>query len=227
MTLIGRSEGAVIVPRIASNQPQDVKNVILLGASSQTLYDLVVEKINRNILSARNHWDSNKDGHLSIKETIIHPEAGLTVPNASLSSDNDLLSSQQWYPGIDTNNDGMINIDAELVPFASILHSQIESDPWYQSHKHIRPTIETIENLATQNILILQGEKDIQTTIDQALLLEQKLTELRHNDHTLITYPGLGHTFYPAKGPNELLGPIQEYVLADLYTWLKDPDRDD
>lgn len=147
-------------------------------------------------------------GYLSIEETIIHPEAGLTVPNASLSKNNDLLR-QQWYPSIDTDSDDMIDIDAELTPFASTLLSQIGSDPWYQSHKRIQPTIETIENLATQNILILQGEKDIQTTIDQALLLEQKLTELKHHDHTLITYHGLGHTFYPADGPNELLDPFK------------------
>ena len=179
-----------------------------------------ISKINRNILLARNDWDTNKNGRLSIEETIMHPEAGLTVPNASLSNINsDLLSYQQWYPGIDTDSDNMIDIDGELIPFASTLLSQIESDRWYQSHKQIQPTIETIENLATQDILILQGEKDIQTTTDQALLLEQKLTELKHHDYTLITYPGLGHTFYTAEGPNELLGPIQEYVLADLHMW--------
>ncbi len=35
--------------------------------------------------------------------------------------------------------------------------------------------------------------------VEQALLLGQKLTELRHPDHKLITYPGLGHTFYPVQ----------------------------
>ena len=222
VTLIGHSEGAVIVPRIASKQPQDVKNVVLMGASSQTLYDLVIEKTNRTILLARNYWDYDKDGRLSLEEVIVHPEGRLTVLNASSPSTDNLLRQQQWYPGIDTDNDNMIDIDNELIPFASTLLSQIESDPWYQSHKHIQPTIEIIENLGTQNILILQGEKDIQTNIEQALLLEQKLTELKHPDHTLITYPGLGHTFYPAEGPNELLGPIQDYVLADLHAWLKE-----
>jgi predicted esterase len=44
ITLIGHSEGAVIVPRIASSQPEVVKNIVQLGASSQTLYDLVIDK---------------------------------------------------------------------------------------------------------------------------------------------------------------------------------------
>ena len=132
------------------------------------------------------------------------------------------MLGQLWYPGIDTDSNNLIDIDNELLPFASTLLSQIESDPWYQSHKQIQSTIVIIENLGTQNILILQGEKDIQTNIEHALLLEQKLTELKHPDHTLITYPRLGHTFYPAEGPNELLGPIQDYVLADLHAWLKE-----
>jgi hypothetical protein len=115
ITLIGHSEGAVIAPRIASKQPQDVKNVVLMGASSQTLYDLVIEKTNRNLFLARNYWDDDKDARLSIEEVIVHPEAGLTIPNASSTSNNNLLG-QQWYPGIDTDNDNMIDIDNELIP---------------------------------------------------------------------------------------------------------------
>ena len=37
ITLIGHSEGAVIAPRIASKQPQDVKNVVLMGTSSDII----------------------------------------------------------------------------------------------------------------------------------------------------------------------------------------------
>jgi pimeloyl-ACP methyl ester carboxylesterase len=86
ISLIGHSEGAVMAPRIASKQPQDVKNVVLMGASSQTLYDLVIEKANRNLFLARNYWDYDKDGRLSLEEVIVHPEAGLTIPNASSPS---------------------------------------------------------------------------------------------------------------------------------------------
>src|SRR5918996_2993356 len=42
-------------------------------------------------------------------------------------------------------------------------------------------------------ILILQGENDTQTPVQQAFLLQQRLTEVNHPDHTLITYPDLGH----------------------------------
>jgi len=48
------------------------------------------------------------------------------------------------------------------------------------------------------SILIQHGENDSQSPIEDAFLLQQKLTELGHPDHSLITYPNLGHQFYPS-----------------------------
>ena len=42
------------------------------------------------------------------------------------------------------------------------------------------------------SILILQGENDTQTTLQQSFLLQQKLTSMNQPDHVLITYPNLG-----------------------------------
>ncbi len=77
----------------------------------------------------------------------------------------------------------------------------------------------------SSSILILQGESDILTPLEDALLLEQRLTEIGHPDHTLITYPGLGHYFYPEDYWSIAMGPIQDYVLRDLEAWLKEPAR--
>ena len=41
------------------------------------------------------------------------------------------------------------------------------------------------------SILILQGENDTQTPVQQVFLLQQRLTEVNHPDHTLIAYPNL------------------------------------
>ena len=46
-----------------------------------------------------------------------------------------------------------------------------------------------------------------------------------HPDHTLITYPGLGHTYSPVDRWLQLFGPPEDYVLSDLVIWLKDPGR--
>ncbi|MFL6471465.1 MAG: alpha/beta hydrolase family protein, partial [Nitrososphaeraceae archaeon] len=73
----------------------------------------------------------------------------------------------------------------------------------------------------SKSILMLNGENDTQTPVQQAFLLQQRLTEVNHPDHTLITYPNLGHLFYPSSEWQTGIGPIQEYVLADLYAWLE------
>jgi dipeptidyl aminopeptidase/acylaminoacyl peptidase len=79
-----------------------------------------------------------------------------------------------------------------------------------------------IGNISSANgILILNGENDSQTPVEQAFLLQQGLTEVNHPDHMLITYPNLGHSFYPSSQWQTAVGPIQEYVLADLYSWLE------
>ena len=70
-------------------------------------------------------------------------------------------------------------------------------------------------------ILLLNGENDSQTPVQQAFLLQQRLTEVNHPDHTLITYPNLGHVFYPSSQWITRFGPIEQYVLADLYSWLE------
>jgi uncharacterized protein len=57
--------------------------------------------------------------------------------------------------------------------------------------------------------------------VQQAFLLQQRLTDVNHPDHTLITYPNLGHQFYPSSRWFTEIGPIQQYVLADLYSWLE------
>jgi hypothetical protein len=64
-------------------------------------------------------------------------------------------------------------------------------------------------------------ENNSQTPVQQALHLQQRLTEIKHPDHTLITYPNLGHAFYPSSQWSTGIGPIEQYVLADLYAWLE------
>jgi uncharacterized protein len=257
ITILGISEGTTIAPRIAAERPDNVKNIVLMGAAAQTLYDIMYANlVNRTILFAQELWDDNHDGLLSLQEVLSHPGEYLTLPssstttsspataeiadNATATSNNTIVPNnntitttnmssaqpspqQQWYPGLDANNDNLIAIDQELIPFALALFEQTAADPWLQSHRQIEPNLIAIEKLRpTTGILLLQGEEDNQTYLEQALLLEQKLTQMKYPDHTLITYPGLGHTFHPAQGLLQPLGPIEDYVLADLHDWLKD-----
>ena len=68
---------------------------------------------------------------------------------------------------------------------------------------------------------MLNGENDSLTPIQQAFLLQQRLTEVNHPDLTSITYPNLGHQFYPSSLLSRGTGPIQQYVLAHIYSLLE------
>jgi hypothetical protein len=136
----------------------------------------------------------------------------------------------KWYPGIDPNEDGYISLIDERIPlwnqtFVYLTTAEYPGSKWMQSHFPLGKNLDIIKNV-TASILILQAEEDSQTPVTEAFLLEQILTDVEHQDHTLITYPGLGHSFYPKDGLLQWLGPIQDYVLSDLVNWLKDPDRD-
>ena len=48
-----------------------------------------------------------------------------------------------------------------------------------------------------------------------------KRSELNHPNHTLVTYPDLGHVLYPSSEWVTSFGPIPQYVLAALYAWPK------
>jgi hypothetical protein len=98
----------------------------------------------------------------------------------------------------------------------------------WRSFSSLTPNLDIIGNISNSTgILILNG--DTKTPVQQAFLMQQRLTEVNHPDHTLITYPGLGHDLSPAIGyyPGSSMyglqksGPIEDYALADLYSWLE------
>src|SRR5206468_3677334 len=100
---------------------------------------------------------------------------------------------------------------------------ELEGCPTYfKSLFALGSTLNMIGNVSsTTAILILNGENDSQTPVQQAFLLQQRLTEVNHPTHTLITYPNLGHLFYPSSQWSTGIGQIEQYVLADLYAWLE------
>jgi hypothetical protein len=142
-------------------------------------------------------------------------------------------TKHQLNPKYNTNNDAYISIDNELKPklIAQVKSLSVVTPDkkctgtcpiWVRSHYALEPTLSIIGNVPTKtSILILQGENDTQTPVQQALLLQQALIDKRHPDHTLITYPNLGHLFYPSSQWSTGFGPIQQNVLADLLSWLE------
>jgi pimeloyl-ACP methyl ester carboxylesterase len=67
ITIIGHSEGTVIAPRIAVNNPTKVKNIILIGAQAQNMRDAVYfQWVYLPLLYAEKILDHNHNGSISI-----------------------------------------------------------------------------------------------------------------------------------------------------------------
>ena len=223
ITILGHSEGTYIAPRIAIKDSK-VKNIVLMSAAAHNLYDILYFQLVERAIDQFQEIDTDDDGLLSIQEVIGLPS--VTVDQLIENSTGEWL----WLPGIDPNGDGYVSMYEEQLPqweqmFEWYISPEMPLYKWLQSHFALESNLDLISEVPA-SVLILQGEGDTQTPVSEALLLEQRLTEVMHPDHTLVTYPGLGHTFYPREGPLQWLGPIQDYVLSDLAAWLKDPERD-
>jgi hypothetical protein len=128
------------------------------------------------------------------------------------------------YISIDKQlNPSLVRTYEKLTAFNSSKCNSLGPCPlWWKSVSSLIPNLSIIGNVAkSTSILILNGQNDSQTPVEQAFLLQQRLTEVNHPDHTLITYPDLGHIFYPSSKWSTGIGPIEPYVLADLYSWLE------
>jgi alpha-beta hydrolase superfamily lysophospholipase len=241
ISILGHSEGTTLAPRVAIDNPDKVKNIVLMGALAQNMTEILsFQTVTLPVLYAKEVLDKNHNGSLSVQEAsqdqvfqaLIGGNISLILTE-NLPNGAGLLKSEY-----NLNKDAYIHIDTELKP-ALEAHSKsffspsssdssgkctnLEGCPIYErSFLAFEPNINIISKVpSTTSILILQGENDTATPLQEAFLLQQRLTEIRHPDHTLITYPNLGHNFYPSSQWQTSQGPIQEYVLRDLYLWLE------
>jgi uncharacterized protein len=230
ITLIGHSEGTMIIPRLAIDLNNNnnnnstgnltkVANIVLMSTVAQNLFDLLhAQVVDDTLAYAHQVLDKNHTGSFSIREPIELPE---------------LSEGVATYFGNSTT--GYIDIENELKPLLEQVFENITSGDteakcpvgtcplWIRSHGELEPTLSFIGNVSNStDILMMNGENDSQSTVQQAFLLEQRLTEVNHPDHTLITYPDLGHLFSPSSQWFTEFGPMEQYVLSDLHRWLSD-----
>jgi hypothetical protein len=179
--------------------------------------------------------DKNHTGMISIQQIAKDPFFRIyapLVPSSVLRTNNTKVITNALVKEFGTNDS--ISIDKQLNPLLMKSYENMTAlnlskcrsvslcPIWLRSHLGLITTLSIVGNVSkSTGILILNGENDSQTPVQQAFLLQQRLTEVNHPDHTLITYPNLGHVFYPSSQWETGLGPIQQYILADLYSWLE------
>jgi uncharacterized protein len=243
-TLIGHSEGTNIPPRVAVDNPDKVRNMVLMSPVAEKFRDMIYfQEVAHPLLYAKKVLDRNHDGLLSLSEASKNPIFSTMVGNLTLLLETTNGTKHQLNSKYNTNKDVYISIDNELKPAlvrvfendtspnASQLSAKcinIFACPSYgKSFSALGSVNSMIGNVSSNTgILILEGANDSQTPLEQALLLQQRLTEVNHPDHLIIVYPGLGHTFTPSNQWITSHGQIEEYVFQDIYEWLASPARE-
>ena len=235
ISVIGHSEGTIIAPRVAIDNSAKVKNLILMGAAAQNLIGDILryQVVDHPLEYAMQVLDKNHTGLISMQQIAKDPLLGFYLVSSSLlDSNNTKAITDSLVEKFGTT--GNVSIQKQIRPalikyyenqtaFNLSKCNNIRGCPvWLRSELNLIPTLSIIGNISNSTgILILNGENDSQTTVQQAFLLQQRLTDANHPDHTLITYPNLGHVFYPSPQWFTEIGPIEPYVLADLYAWLE------
>ena len=258
VTLIGHSEGTMITPRIAVDNPDKVRNIVLMGAVADSLKDLLYFQIVKNPLDyVKNNLNKSDNDTLTIKEVnddpilqdlvggnITHllqfPINYIIYLNKSSTDSRNSSSMNNTLDTIDIENDlkhalvgafqnvttptnFALSIDCRNVQYGYFeWNGGYEGCPkWMKSHPNSERTLSIMGNISSDiGILILQGENDSATPLEQGLLLQQMLTEVNHPDHLLITYPDLGHSLSISSKWISQSGPLEEYVLRDIFEWL-------
>ena len=226
ITLIGHSEGTLIASRIAIDQVNKtnattIENIVLMASVAQNIVELLhFQMVDNDLAYAQQVLDRNHTGSFSIQEAII----------------NDPLFGEPLAALFGNNATGNLDIDKQLKPFLEKQYENITSGDirakcsfqggcpiWLNSHDNLEPNLSIVGNIPNStSVLILHGQNDSQAPIQQSFLLQQRLTEVNHPDHTLITYTELGHLFSPSSQWFTEFGPMEQNVLTDLHRWLSD-----
>ena len=192
-----------------------------MASVAQNVVDLLhYQMVDNDLAYAQQVLDRNHTGSFSIQEAII----------------NDPLLGEPLAPLFGSNATGNLDIDKQVKSFLENQYENITSGDirarcsfqgacpiWLKSHDNLEPNLSIVSNIPNStSVLILHGQNDSQAPVQQSLLLEQRLTEVNHLDHTLITYPDLGHLFSPSSRWFTEFGPMEQQVLSDLHRWLSD-----
>ena len=118
ISIIGHSEGTMIAPRVAMDNPDKVDNIVLMGAVDNQSKILEFQTVALPLLYAKEVLDRNHDGTLSVLE------ASRDITFERLVGGNlSLILAQNVENGTKTpkaeynaNNDTHINIESELKP---------------------------------------------------------------------------------------------------------------
>jgi pimeloyl-ACP methyl ester carboxylesterase len=253
VSVLGGSQGSWIATRVAAANPF-VKNVLLLSTGAEKLGDIIhTQMVNTTLQYTREILDVNHDGFVSLSEVAATENTPYwtyepLLPSMILVVRNDTTGNYRFVGGLETREINSSSGEEEAIEIDTTLRSFLEQrfqsifvdtedrscpylggagcPPMMRSIAEL-DNLSVIGNISSSSILIIQGGHDLGQPPAQAFMLEQKLLDLNHPDHIIIVYPGHGHLLTNIGEDSwiEVPGPVPDYILEDMYSWLVDPDR--
>ncbi|HWS38982.1 MAG TPA: hypothetical protein VN408_40355 [Actinoplanes sp.] len=225
--LLGHSEGTQIAGNLVADpaghhirKPAGVVAMGVVGAGPRTI--LYYQTVGRTLLQLHEEFDFDGDGDLTPAEIadglIGQPEAVAAQFRAVLTD-----------PATDTDRDGVITIDTEVEPIARAavgfdsypnLPGAPEGFPEYLTDLGRFPSARQDLPRYDGPVLLLNGQSDTQTPVRGAIVTDAALAAAGNTDHTLITYPGVGHLMNVTPQYQPQPGNPEPSVLRDITTWL-------
>jgi uncharacterized protein len=234
IVLLGHSEGTQVASNLAANPAAagipEPAGVIAMGVVGSNIRELITYQLfGRQLAHLREEFDVDGDGQLTYRESadglIGQPEDVVTYYREVLFSGATLNRKA------DRDRDGKLAIDAEVGP---ILRKRSGIDN-YPNATDIPPDIsaylvdidrfnDVSEDLPAFDgpTLLLNGENDVQTPARSALIADAAIAKAGRADHTIITYPGVGHAMNVTAKFTGAYGQPDVAVLNDIRRWLDD-----
>jgi len=213
--LFGWSDGTMTATQLAVFHPE-LAGLILQGAPnfSSLKEGLAYQMLQESVGYYQSALDANKDGKLSPEELQKLPAYGIAAwisgsfYDSTSTPDHPVLTS-----ALDTNGDGLIDIQSELVPY---LQSQIETIAANNPDQNVPMTADVLARLQVP-VLLLQGRNDGAVPYIDAETIAQALGSRA----TLKIYPGLGHGLDPVSNPAlDDFGAISQQPIDDMIAWI-------
>jgi pimeloyl-ACP methyl ester carboxylesterase len=227
ISIIGHSQGTIIAPKVAIDNSTNVKNIILIGTVASSIRDLIyLQRVSLPLEYNEKVLDKNHTGLISIQQISKDPVLRLLlVPSSTAltfvrtNDTNVIRDGLEKIFANNTNVAGYISIEQQIKPllikryenlssFSPSKCDMVEYCPvYYRALFSLLPTLSIIGNISkSTGILLLNGENDSLTPVEQAFLLQQKLTEKNPGLLQQGFFPGLEKLLHKMTLPTKKSG---------------------
>ena len=196
--LFGHGEGGFISSSLAAAEDAKFAGVVLAASPGRHLHKILRKMIERR-LAEEGKKPEEKDAVLAKYDRVIR-----LIQSGTQDFSKEPLNDKDAYE----------SLMADLVKQRNVVVSQFINDP-----------LQIVNNVQAP-VLILQGKKDVQITVQDAEFLEEAMKRSSHTDTTLLLLDDVDHLLKTNKAAASLASlsdasrPVDAAFLAAVSDWL-------